>query len=883
MKNTTTLLCGTALFLATSAVAQLTPGLYESRYWGQTIFEGTPPASTRARITQSPIAANVWGAPGNYNNNDMFGPDWPPDCYYVEEWGKGWGDNTTFYYTGYICIDEGVSEVTFGCSFDDKKCLLIDNKDVFRSTEWNQNVIGTVRNLTPGWHKFDLWLYNAGSGWGPITDNPGWGAYQWHPDRIGFGIDWQGRNDANPAYFVFPSNTVDKIIFSATPPSGIVSFGTPATTVRNMTSATVTVPVSMNAGDMGTLYLCYGTSNPGVTTNGWTHPMLSIAGVTHDDETAVSHSFNLSGLMLGQTYHYLFVFVADNGAVNYAPGPANFTTCVNIESRAATRVGETTARLPVNIVAVPDMPGTLCVFYNEGGTFAQAAATRVDWTESIAAGVLNFGISGLTLGHTYAYRHAYDIAGGDLVFANGERTFTTVDETLPATFIYGNPPNGGPVDWNAPGAWSNLYGGVREVPGYAGDIIQPVENVSIWANGGSGYYGRNHTLTNDITLGAIYSGIPGRNWDGNHNMSIVRAPDVEGSVAITLNAGNTQNYSRIQLGGSEYFRIGDENPARMTLRLTQPLVVHKNGSGKGFCLMYAAITGGTLEAPLPITVSATGGESFFRFFPRNPNNDFVGDIILNSTWLSTSFFLGGAAEDHLPGNVSGYSIWNPNDAFMGHPSNRIIMTNPSCRLAIYNANANNGFILNRTILGTGMIRASQFGWWGELSEETEFQNLNLGSRCVLSPGHHAPDIDMINAGIRSVGAYDYWNTQPHPPLVSTGFGTLALRGANLNMDPATRVLLHVAADGSGNDALSLQLVGVINFNNACLEIEPFNEGEHIPSGTSWTILTTEAPAAFTGKFTRPSRINLVYNTDDDGKLLSITATQLSGASLLLVR
>lgn len=300
--------------------------------------------------------------------------------------------------------------------------------------------------------------------------------------------------------------------------------------------------------------------------------------------------------------------------------------------------------------------------------------------------------------------------------------------------------------------------------------------------------------------------------------------------------------------------------------------------------MNAHITGGTENEPCSITISATAGDTFYRFSPRNINNDFVGDIILHSTWMRCGLHLGAALESNLPGNNNGYNSWDPKDEFLGDPANRIIMTHPSCRLAIHNANANGGFVINRTILGTGMIRASQMPWWNANEEDASNgrHNLYFGSRCVLSPGFNAADLPLINAGLASIGIFDQWNPRPVPPVVE-GVGVLTLRGANLNMDSATRVILNVTPDSGVNDSIALQFDGAVNFNRAVLEIV---EQGHIRVGTTWTIFTTaEFVPTLDGTFKTPLGYKVDYNNASGipGKLTSITLTKLSPGTLIIVK
>ena len=611
----------------------------------------------------------------------------------------------------------------------------------------------------------------------------------------------------------------------------------------------------------------------------------------HPDKYGFAIDWN--GSPTSQPANFVFPIDPGDGSLFSATRPPGL---VNFYTPAATQIDQSSATFSVSLATDAYDSGTLwlCygsgippVFTTNGWEFAPVAWSggKIMHTDNDPQ-TYAFPVSGLSSDTEYHYMFAFESDAKPGVFHYMPTTakFSTSDPGLPGVYIYGAQINA-TLDWDVPGVWVPLNGSARTVPGIAGDTVTPAANA---ANPGTvsprQLEYRHHNLANDITLGTIVTGFGGRiEWWEYNSFAVWRPTTASGPVTITLDASPARAYSRIQLGASRRFFIGNEIiSADTTLRLTQPLTVHKGSYNDTDFYLNALVTGGTEQEPFPITIVATDGNEGLRVAPRNPGNDFVGDIILVSTWPRVALHIGAAMEDNLPGHNSGMNSWGPNDGYMGHPSNRIIMTHPSCRLAIEAYGANDDFPLNRTVIGNGMVRASKMPWWSR-EEEDSRHNLNLGPRCVLSPGFDAADVPVINAGISTIAFQNQWNWNPPPP-VAAGVGTLTLRGTNLNMDSDTRVVIRVAVadDVPVNDRLVLQFSGTINFAGV-LDVAQFDPEVRIPAGTEWTVMTTTAPTAFTGKFKNAIGYSVVYETDGSGALEAVKLVKLSMATLIIVK
>ncbi len=744
------LLCGTALFLATSAVAQLTPGLYESRYSGNVVSGGGAyPAPTNTRIVRAPYAANSHGL---YATGDRYSAMedgvavWPPPSEYYPGFQNG--VNVGFRYTGYINIPEGSNTVTFLCVFTSGKRLFIDGEQLYwvPMSDWNGVGFKTV-TLTTGWHAFDaVFDDNGQNGWGIEWNSPA--------TLLGFGIDWEGRGlretGANRAlYYTFPVDPGDGSLFSCTMPPDMMMLSSPAVSAINAASATVSVSLMLAPDLEGTLWVCHGTTDPGATTNGWTRPLQSIANITHANTETKKYTFDLNGLELGEEYYYRFAFIADNGASCFSAASSPFKTRINIDTLAATDVDAASAILRVRVNEVPDVPGTLCVFYNEGDIFDQTHATREDFLDTItASGVYGIPVTGLTVDTTYSFRHAYDVTGVGLYFADSGLTFTTVDYNTPSTFQW----IGGWWDqmtwprtasWENAAVWQNINNRPRPCPGVPGDRIRLANPVVA-----------SLLFTTDTTFGALEFEYTreGDNW----GIFQFRPGTPAGTpVTLSLNPGNTANTATIggyALPNGVVFGETTNVARRDDLRvhLAAPLDIVRNKWGTLTVAFHTPVSGGTADNPVPITVGYINPTwADVRLFLASTNNTFRGDIIMNQTTAggSASLYIGDGGWS----NQSGWAFYSreAHDAMFGDAANKVILRNGAV-MSLYNPN--NTAVLDRTVLGPGVIRATSF----DSNHDTHAvvnnvvaRNLHLGARAKLSPAEDAATIGTMRLSAAS--------------------------------------------------------------------------------------------------------------------------------------
>ena len=334
------LLCGTIAVSAANINAA--PGLWEARYNTDHVNKNsyTTVTNTHGRVVLGPYAANAWGSDTTGFDINYTVPDiWPPDASLY----PGWQNSTTFYYAGYIRIPEGSNTVTFAASFDDSKLLLIDGGEVIqRNTIWNAAPHGTV-TLATGWHKFDLWLDNGGGGFGPPEN--GSQSTQWHPARIGFGIDWAGNDNNNSANFVFPVDPNDGSLFQSDPPEGYATVKSNPALQTAIDAITLPATITLFDASEFTLRVYYGLTNETIHTSQWMHSSDAPAAVTSNGTYGVD--FLISAIEPDTTYHYRHALVNnDTGEIVLAPASLTFTFSP-AENNLPSRFGWLDAAFPV--------------------------------------------------------------------------------------------------------------------------------------------------------------------------------------------------------------------------------------------------------------------------------------------------------------------------------------------------------------------------------------------------------------------------------------------------------------------------------------------------------------------------------------------------------
>lgn len=308
VKTAAALLCGNALLLATTAVAVdgARPGLKEFFLTGQHAFSSEPPDLALlepGRIVSGPYAANAYAGytdPGN----------WPPENTPY----TGWINNSTFAYSGYINIPDNGSNTCFVISGSDGKSMYLDGVRV-GAGQWTASRPSVNLDLASGWHEIAIWLSHNSQGAGPPT-----GELLWHPDRIGFGIDWLGRG-GDPLNYEFPHDPGDGSIFIADPPPGWIKVRTIGVDAITATTAELTGHLDLGGGVSGVPRVYFDTEDMGDTPSAWRNAADHSTPLGFPGATI---TIPVSGLTTGVPYYYRFAFTNESG-VTMAGNVLSFT------------------------------------------------------------------------------------------------------------------------------------------------------------------------------------------------------------------------------------------------------------------------------------------------------------------------------------------------------------------------------------------------------------------------------------------------------------------------------------------------------------------------------------------------------------------------------
>lgn len=823
-KFTFTFLCGGALLFATGAYAQLTPGLKEARYNGQSVggsWYPEPPSFQYTRTVPGPYAANAWGDEATRDTHYVVPGWWPPSGASMNgSVNGGWGNNMTFRYSGYIYIPQGSNTVAFGCSFDDYKRLVIDGKEVFRSTSWNTTGLGKA-TLATGWHSFDLWLDNGGSGFGPPA-----GANLWHPDRIGFGIDWTGAGSPVSNY-VFPTNTAENIIFATTLPDDYVTLQSfPSPLAVGPTSASLPVTVSMGSGASPLLRLYYGATDGGLNPGAW-DGYVDYPGAGDTPEaitTSGTYAVAVTGLDFNQTYYYRFAYFDAQGAHVFGHLAPTFITRVQMESQSATISSDGSVNLLARVPVPAGESGTYRVYYDTADKGASGEwSAHADLSGAFSSGTLAIPVSGLADATTYWFRHAFISENGSHTnFSSQSRSFLMANPNVPTSFAWTG--TAATMDWSDPSGWINEASLARATPGIPGDRLNLIANLG---------FDRTYTLTNNVAFGSIRA-----NSAVGRQFNIYPAND---PVTITMSTGVAETPAAISLENHNTLRLGTPDTLKrdlMTIDLASPLSVNTSTTWDPHAVLFGGIlTGGSSGVPALTISNPSNGDRYYATYVYlfNPNNDFKGDIIAGLPGNNPLSPVSGNGQFGVRICLGGRWRTDSTPVYacvdsLGHPDNRVILGNALCFLVLQDPPST--FQLNRTVMGIGQIRSVNMNGWGQEGNDQR-RDLRLGPKAVVAPGRS-----------------------------DTSLGAIELFGTSLYMDPAATTRIKLTA--SGSDLCKFNFTNAINLSGK-LELSQLGSAGHIRSGSVWTIAqgssaTSVLPA--TARFTSVSPDYRVYYNAD---------------------
>ena len=502
---------------------------------------------------------------------------------------------------------------------------------------------------------------------------------------------------------------------------------------------------------------------------------------------------------------------------------------------AASKVGDTFATLNAAVVIPEGGDDSTQLVFAYGTT--DAGDSIGDWqnTEDFAgefgeSGVYSITVDDLTLGETYFYRVFTTVDGETYVAAPSSATFTTRALNVPDTFCWYER-NG---DWEDAANWYRLNEYARGVPGMAGDTLScAVTEASSWTI----------NLSEDQTFGFLDVHLS----SGKYNNTIkFLAPENE--VTLTLDPGTVAESSRIiSTYSNPNVQFGADKDDLLTLELAAPLEVYCPNEGNDIGVHFAGqLTGGTAEAPCPITVDAYNNYwRSARAYFENEASDFVGDIYA------------GQGNDSQ-GRCIVYIGNHKTDATLGDPANRVILRSTSCLCYLWTWGSG-GPVCNRTVLGNGVVRCGP--------EVGEF-----GKNEAMTDDKHPYPLTLSATSRFEPCSAD-----------GTGYGTISFRASSIVAEAGSTFKVDLAPLGEEGDGFVFtpNAGGRVELNGE-LVVSPESVAA-AKTGSMWTIVTV-APGAseFVNNWKRPDGFAMTTSgSTEDG--WTVTLTKLPTGTTFILR
>ena len=417
------LLCGTVLFLATSAFAQYTlipPGNVSAK--AENNYGGRPASNAVGTLGLDPVTGehnvdqnNMWMGANDFNFAKWFCADLGSTQYLARI--KFWNFNMNSGGTDYSA--RGVKDIEIYITTDPVAGAA--SPPVFTDPAWRFVTAYTVPRA-PGSPTY--------TGETPLDFPP-------VPARwVGFKILSVQSAQSPLGYY----SGLSKVRFSSYE-------GNPGEVFLNSLNATdvgstfATLPVEISKIDNGgVISVYYGTDENAPET--WTAAAYPGGAVSVPDVYGIT----VTGLACDETVYYHHV--VESGGQAFTSGVVRAVTPgIKVLSSYLTTVGANSAQLPGSVTLVPGDSGVLRAYY---GTSDEGATTNwtyyADSAPISASASLDITATGLVTGQTYWYRHAFVTLAGDICFAPQSLTFVMGDPNVPCDFRW-LPITGNTTDW----------------------------------------------------------------------------------------------------------------------------------------------------------------------------------------------------------------------------------------------------------------------------------------------------------------------------------------------------------------------------------------------------------------------------------------------------
>ncbi len=488
-----------------------------------------------------------------------------------------------------------------------------------------------------------------------------------------------------------------------------------------------------------------------------------------------------------------------------------------VQNLSTTLIGETNATVHADVLGVaPDGEATLRVYYgtvDKGAAFSQWEHMVEYPAKVTGAGVNSLKLENLQLNETYYVRHSVENSTGEAMSLDVVNFTTRPWETPDVfTWVVTN------ANWSTFGAWTIDTPYERRIPGFKGDSIL-IDVGGYWAEvptPASTGANRNINITNDVAVGKITIQ---QGYEKSVNFIATNGP-----AMLTFDADSSGVNKIYSYGQLRHLTFGNNtDDYGLTLYLKQPLEIIRTSAWQFDVRFYAAIAGGSEEAPVDISFNSTGDQySHLRPYLLNTNNTFRGDIYIGSSSLreATTMLTVGT------------------DSTMGDTANKIFLQNNSTLR--YDLGAAEMAVLSRHVSGEGAIQSTGA--------------LHIDGGAVLEPSHFS-------------------GTKPDSKITVTA--------PELTADPDALYLLDLSEDGVSNEKLAFAVSSPFVLTGK-LELVPEND-TRFPVGTIWDIIEVNASAeSFKCALTPPS--GYVLTTSGDSEIgWTVSATSVPTGTTILIR
>ena len=315
----------------------------------------------------------------------------------------GWGDNTTFVYTGQMYFDG--TAYFFVESIDDAVWLKIDGTVYINNTTWNDTSSSGLISKPQGWYDFELRLWNGSGGSGYYNLNPG---FQYHK---GGGTS---SADVDNAYPEDPGNAS---LFRTAYVLPVAANSISNTISDNITATTADLHGSLKADLSVFTVTVFWSTNNNANAAAWLADTAAGSRVAGTYTNSANQLIAVTATNMPPSSAYYFTMRASNESTNmWAASNGSFykiATPVVSTSTGATAVTKTSATLSGTLSAGGIANAWICWGDNDAGVSSTSAWDHVQFVGIVTQGIVfATTVTGLATNKTYFYRCAVTNAAG---------------------------------------------------------------------------------------------------------------------------------------------------------------------------------------------------------------------------------------------------------------------------------------------------------------------------------------------------------------------------------------------------------------------------------------------------------------------------------------